>query len=66
VLWNVLVRGLQTGSVREVGMNVKGQDAMPDPDKSAGARVLVPGLPSLTEGVCAVENGGGRFSPIGG
>ncbi|HUG40322.1 MAG TPA: hypothetical protein VMM12_07550 [Longimicrobiales bacterium] len=67
VLWNILVTDLTAGSTREVSINVKGKDAVPDADRSGGeARLTVPGVIVPTGEFCPVENGGGRFSPIGG
>jgi hypothetical protein len=66
VLWNILVTGLQAGSAREVSIDVKGKDAVPDPDQ-AGGQVRLPVPPVILgpgETVCPVENGGGRFSPV--
>ena len=66
VLWNILVTGLTAGTTREVSINVKGKDAIPDADKTGGqARLTVPNVIVPPGEVCPVEDGGGRFSPIG-
>ena len=65
VRWTVFVRGLTANSQREFSVDVKGQDAIPDATKNEGARVMIPADPSTVMGVCPVEFGGGRFSPIG-
>ncbi len=66
VLWNILVTGLTAGSAREVRISVVGKDAIPDADKAGGqARLTVPNVSVPMGEVCPVENGGGRFSPLG-
>ena len=65
VRWTALVSALTEDAMREFSLDIKGQDAIPDATKNEGARVMIPADPATVMGVCPVEFGGGRFSPIG-